>query len=48
MRLSGAMTEPAAAREILARLELPLEVPDSRARDPTEGMVWSDGPACAA
>ncbi|AUX22252.1 uncharacterized protein SOCEGT47_027530 [Sorangium cellulosum] len=43
-RLSGVVTEPAAAREILARPGLPLVAPQSRARDPTEGMAWSDKP----
>ncbi|XYI04266.1 transposase [Sorangium sp. So ce1128] len=47
MRLSGAVTEPAVAREILTRLGLPLEAPECRARDPTDGMTWSDGPTCA-
>ena len=47
MRLSGAVTEPAVAREILALLGLPLEAPESRARDPAEEMAWSDGPVCS-
>jgi hypothetical protein len=47
MRLSGAVTEPAVAREILARFGLPLEAPESRARDPAEGMAWSEGPRCS-
>ncbi|MDC0676859.1 hypothetical protein [Sorangium atrum] len=34
------------ATEIPARLGFPLEAPECRAREPTEGTAWSDGSAC--
>ncbi|AUX34313.1 uncharacterized protein SOCE836_064850 [Sorangium cellulosum] len=37
VRHSDAVTEPAAATEMLARLGPPLEAPECRARDPTDG-----------